>query len=661
MQVVSRGPNDQLTIIGPIVALISGGVQIEGGQGVGYFDVYINSQTQITGPKPFVGEYIEASGTGTGSLNATTVAQIFAISGPVVALKTGGFQIQAGAGLGYMNVWTSQNTVYWGAKPYVGEVVQVYGNGQMGNYLNAIGVQQISNSTPTPSPTGSPGAVNVSGPIVAMKSGGFQMQGPRGIGYVNVYVNQNTRIVGPQPYVGETVEVNGNWGPGGTIDAQTVSQITGSPQPSSTPLPTSTPQPSPTPTGSFTPPPVTGFMPSTWAKISAFQVFDETSNGYITRAQASADGYRYNAVWGSRWNIGTAWNDSNPVNETAYYNTLETDESSTGWGAIGHPLAWWQANHPDWVLYACDSNNNPTNIPAWIPGLNNVPLDVHNPQVIAYQIASMADYAHQIGYHALAIDEAVFWQADEGFTGGYGCGIYQNGQFVRRYTGTYDPNWAADVVAWVQLAHHILTTDPVISQYHLKMVVNHPADQLTSNETTLLANVDAVLDETGYSDYGNYKGGSAATFAMTTDWAKYAQDHGTAVLMNDNWGNVQVGTPQLDYSIATYLMGNEQGESLFASPGSGYGLEQYHQQYTAPVGAPCGEYYSAHDPNNPSIYYRRFANAIVVVNGGSGSNNEVAYLPSGHTYSDVFGRGVSNPLTIDSNDGYVLMTANGCN
>jgi hypothetical protein len=38
----------------------------------------------------------------------------------------------------------------------------------------------------------------------------------------------------------------------------------------------------------------------------------------------------------------------------------------------------------------------------------------------------------------------------------------------------------------------------------------------------------------------------------------------------------------------------------------------------------------------------------------------VAHLPSGHTYTDLFGRPVASPLTIASNDGYVLLTSNGC-
>jgi hypothetical protein len=298
--------------------------------------------------------------------------------------------------------------------------------------------------------------------------------------------------------------------------------------------------------------------------------------------------------------------------------------------------------------------------PAYVPGLTTaIPLDVHNPAVVQYQIRTMAAYAHRVGYHALSIDEATFWQADTGAGAGtYGCGIYQNGSFVRRYAGVSDPNWANDVVQWVKIAHQILTTDPTIATYHLKLMVNHPANNLTTQETTFLANVDADLDETGYIDYGRPTKNTPSSLVMRTNWATYAQQHGVAVLMNANWGKLTIGTPQIDYSIATYLLGNLQAESLFAAQADQYGLETYHSQYATNVGAPCNSYYK--DSTNPNVFYRRFANAIVAVNA-SPSASQIAHLPSGHTYRDLFGRAASATMSIAPEDGYVLLTTNGCN
>ncbi|MFN2449845.1 MAG: hypothetical protein ABR508_08670 [Candidatus Baltobacteraceae bacterium] len=600
------------------------------------------------------------------------------VTGKVVGFMSGGFEMQGGSGFGYFNVYTTSSTVFIGAKPFLGEQIAATGTGSVTTSMTATQVAQ--------------GAVlGFTAPIVALISGGFEVHGPPGVGYLNVWTNAGTRVTGPQPFVGETVTVAGTGSYSTSLTALTVAQSggstaspsaspsglpSGSPAPAASatakPVSTTAPSPAPRPTPTATPaivsqtgltqPVQSAFMPSSWGKISAMQVFDDTADGYITQAAAAANGNRYSAVWGARNNIGTAWLTSNPGLQTAYYNALETDESPTGWGAIGHTLTWWQSVHPDWVLYACTASGSVSANPAWVPGLNNVPLDVHNPAVVDYQVRLMANYAHQLGYHALAIDEATFWQSDAGAgSGSYGCGIHQNGSFVRRYTGVMDANWAADVVAWVKQAHALLTTDPVLAPYRLKLIVNHPATTLTTQEQAFLSNVDAVLNEDGFSFYGNYIKGSASYFTRAVNWATYAQQHGVAVLTNDNWGSLNVGTPQIEWSVATYLMGNEQAESLFAANSKGYGVENWHSQYTANTGAPCGEYYSARDSSNPSIYYRRFANALVVVNGGSGSNSEVAHLPTGHVYTDLFGRAVSNPLTIGSNDGYVLMTSNGCN
>jgi hypothetical protein len=209
------------------------------------------------------------------------------------------------------------------------------------------------------------------------------------------------------------------------------------------------------------------------------------------------------------------------------------------------------------------------------------------------------------------------------------------------------------MVNWVKGAHYYLRT------YFpsLKLIVNHPGGSLTTNETTLLANVDGDLDETGFTDYGRYVTGSPSSFLREVAWMRYAQQHGVSVMINQDWGSLSMGAAQIDYSLATYLMGNEQSAAAFISPHTGYGLEQYRSEYATNIGAPCGEYYAA-GSTSPSIYYRKFSNAFVVVNAGG--TTQTAHLPSGHTYADIEGRSISNTMSVPSNNGYVLKTTNGC-
>jgi hypothetical protein len=364
----------------------------------------------------------------------------------------------------------------------------------------------------------------------------------------------------------------------------------------------------------------------------------------------------------------TYWKAGNPAIVSTYYMPMETDANTSLWGAIGHPLSWWQTNHPDWVLYSCTSAGAQTTIPAYISGLtNNVPLDIHNPDVIAYQVKAAANYAIANGYSAVGFDEVLFYNlggATAG-TGAYGCGIYQNGTFVKRYSGKTDANWNADVVAWVKAARTILTTDATIAPYHLKLVVNHPAGLISStNEQAILSNVDADVNETGFSDYGNYTS-SSSLFKTTVDWTRYAQAHGAAPLTINKYSESTAVTPeQLEYSIATYLMANEGGSGLFTVNSSGYGVEQYHSEYATSFGTRCGGYYGGptYNANSPDLWYRKYSNALVIVNSGSATRaSEIVSLPAGHTYRDLEGRAVSNPLTVAKSDAYVLLTTNGCN
>jgi hypothetical protein len=69
--------------------------------------------------------------------------------------------------------------------------------------------------------------ITATGNIVALRSDGFQMQGGKGLGYVNVSVTSSTTITGSKPYVGENVSVTGKTAaPGAAISATAVKQIT---------------------------------------------------------------------------------------------------------------------------------------------------------------------------------------------------------------------------------------------------------------------------------------------------------------------------------------------------------------------------------------------------------------------------------------------------
>lgn len=399
----------------------------------------------------------------------------------------------------------------------------------------------------------------------------------------------------------------------------------------------------------------------------------------MTDAEITADAHRYPAVWGS-FNPGP-WFAAKPTEQTSRYYVPPEDSNLIS----GNNLAWFQANHPDWILYTCDASNNPTNQLAYVPGIGfpDVPLDISNPAVIDYQLnQSLVPYLLANHYKAAALDQINFSNILLGgnpnfgqkiMPGYYACGVYTQGvgnpgSFKRLYTSKSDPRYGQDMLNWLTQAHSILKAS------NLNIFVNHTVQsQSDPNEIALLSLVDMEMVEPGFSDYGYYqKQGNSGLFGATVSWMKWLQSHNVAIGIIDKFdqGQTKVTGLQEEYSIATYLMGKEQGAYLFTAPdngpGYGYGAEQWHYEYTTNLGPPCQEMYGgpSYDPNNPHIWYRQFANGLSVVNSGSlPVLQENATLPAGRVYTDIHKRSITNPLPVASNDAYVLTTTpgTGCN
>jgi hypothetical protein len=119
-----------------------------------------------------------------------------------------------------------------------------------------------------------------------------------------------------------------------------------------------------------------------------------------------------------------------------------------------------------------------------------------------------------------------------------------------------------------------------------------------------------------------------------------------------NISGESVSGPPLEYSIATYLLGNEGDALLFVGALHGYGTLQYHSEYGAAIGKPCSDY-----SGGPQVFMRRFHGGMVVVNNGTSA--APLALPSGKAYRDIDGHSVGSAIPPMS--GYVLLTSSdGC-
>lgn len=120
--------------------------------------------------------------------------------------------------------------------------------------------------------------IEVTGAVTAFITGGFQMQGGKGVGYLHIYTPSSTVVTGPAPFVGENVDVVGTGTlSSGNITATSVKQIVASPSPSPSPVPvTATPSPSaslgpavPLPTGVLVQTATVSYVSSTRLTVNA--------------------------------------------------------------------------------------------------------------------------------------------------------------------------------------------------------------------------------------------------------------------------------------------------------------------------------------------------------------------------------------------------------
>jgi len=130
---------------------------------------------------------------------------------------------------------------------------------------------------------------------------------------------------------------------------------------------------------------------------------------------------------------------------------------------------------------------------------------------------------------------------------------------------------------------------------------------------------------------------------------RYAQSIGHAFFVVDKWKTPTVTQPQLDWSIATYLMGKRGAAALDVVDAAGYGYEYWYPQYDAAIGHACGKMYA-----DQGVYFRRFSGGLSVVNTNKTSTFTVN-LPQ-PSYTSIDGGAVQSPVQVGPASGMVLLS-----
>jgi hypothetical protein len=419
-----------------------------------------------------------------------------------------------------------------------------------------------------------------------------------------------------------------------------------------------TPRPHSQPTQS--PPPPSAYLDDTWNGIGVYLPFDVFKARSIKPAQAVADGPLYDAVWGSNSGLLVAsWQTNHPTLRAGYYLPIGTDAMLTQFGKLGHPLSWWQANHPDWILYECDQQTV-----AYVSGLTEVPLDISNPDVVSYVLSTAGSFAESNGYSALALDFAEPNNPTGGKNGGSrGCGVWteedQQMVWVQKFSGgQVDPAYATAVLDFLGTASQYVQglSRPLALWGNNSVGAVTPGDP---TESQIITDLDLVNDESGFAAYGNLV--NDKMFNNIVSWATTVQAEGKVYDQAALFKGSALTNTQIAYAIATYMMEKQQASALAASPYGTYGIEHYYPAYGSPVGTPCGPMYGGptYQKLHEYVYYRAYSGALAVVNTKSAASYTVN-LPHPSYTDAVTGTTVKSPLLVGPDNGFVLLTPSGC-
>lgn len=339
--------------------------------------------------------------------------------------------------------------------------------------------------------------------------------------------------------------------------------------------------------------------------------------------------------------IDYVWGASSPA-PTGVYNTAYVAFSRDDLVAGPHSLAWWQANHPTWIEYRCNKRK-----PAFQFNRRNVPLDITNPAVQAYQWEEEIEPRLAEGYAGIAFDNLEL-------TNGYRrCGHFDaSGQWVRQFTGhSHDPVYTESVLAWAA------ATRAEIHAYSATatMSINFRYDPEVSSadNLALMGDADLVFDERGMTN-GGAPGVDRPTpglWVQIYDAAISLQQAGSCYDLNNDLhvASANISTSDLEWAISNYLLVKAGCTYISISGMRGYGHLLLYPEYATPIGEPTG----AAEEQPSGVYLRSFTGGLAVVNPTL--TTATATLPPGNWY-DRQGEQVTGSLSLPAQQGAVLTT-----
>ncbi|RQS14571.1 hypothetical protein DIE07_04580 [Burkholderia sp. Bp9002] len=346
-----------------------------------------------------------------------------------------------------------------------------------------------------------------------------------------------------------------------------------------------------------------------------------TFSSRLSDAWIMKHGSEYVFVWGE-----SDGNKRDPVRADVWKQYAPNTELSTYFPYGRDPAradpASWQKSHPDWIAYRCDGETM-----AELFDKPIVPLDISNPQVVAWQVGNFVNGQ----YRDIALDNFSTSNVERE------CGVKRNGRFVRQYTedraGT--ERFAEAKVAWLER---------VTAQLHeagKTVTVNYQIDRPVDSPLVrrITKAVDSVLTEEMFPP--RHKG----RFKAILDYADRLKREGKGF-----YAIYEIEVPSADTVqsvMAAYLIYAWSRSAVSISAVQDYGSEPKYGGFDRSVGTPCEEY-----RNSGGIYSRRYAGGVTVFADPMSPVAAVYRVPPG--FSDVSGKPAPSALELKPGEGRIL-------
>ena len=341
--------------------------------------------------------------------------------------------------------------------------------------------------------------------------------------------------------------------------------------------------------------------------------------------------------------VDMVWGSSYATQPAGVYNSAYIPYSVDN---FTNSVAWYQANHPDWLEYLCDQKTLAFEFGA----TTLAPLDFANPAVQAYQWATWVDAPLAQGFGGIAVDTMDLtndWQR---------CGHFNtSGAWVQQYTGQADdPAFRSAVLGWEAATYqHVHAYSKTAT---MQVNVTYHFGEPKAENLQLMTTTDLLFDERGFTNWGG-----ARHVSTPGEWQgivtalQYVQSQGLCYMTNAEEPVPTRKISQADrlWVLANYLLVKNDCTYVYMSGitkgQQDYGSLTVFPEYSVAIGSATGKM-----SKTQGVWERMFSGGLTLVNPYSAT--ATVTLPPGN-YVDVNGKSVGPTVTLTRQTGTVLLLA----